>query len=85
MNYQKALSYFKDNNIKLDIIFLDPPYETSYIEQSIIIANEDNLLSDDGIIVCESNGLDKIIYPDNFKVVKEKKYGDKYIVIIKKM
>ena len=85
MNYKRVLNYFKDNNIKLDIIFLDPPYETSYIEQSIIIANEYNLLSENGMIICESNDLDKIIYPSNFKCTKEKKYGDKYIVIIEKI
>ncbi len=85
MSYKRVLNYFKDNNIKLDIIFLDPPYETSYIEQSIIIANEYNLLSENGMIICESNDLDKIIYPSNFKRTKEKKYGDKYIVIIEKI
>ena len=82
MDYQKAL----DNlNYKFDVIFLDPPYKTDYIEKSIIKITNNNLLSDDGIIICESDNLNKIIYPNNYKSVKEKKYGDKYIVILKKI
>lgn len=85
LNYKKALSYLNDNNIKIDIIFLDPPYDTSYIEESIKLIDEYNLLNDKGIIICESNSLDKIIYSNNYKCVKEKKYGDKFIVIIEKI
>ena len=85
LDYKKALLYFKDNNIKFDIIFLDPPYKTDYIENSIKLINEYYLLEENGIIICESSSLDKIIYPNNFKEIKNKKYGDKYIVIINKM
>ena len=70
-------------NIKFDLIFLDPPYKTNYLEKSINLINENNLLNEKGLIICESDSLDKIIYPDCFIVYKEKKYGDKYIVILK--
>ena len=85
LNYKKALNYFKDNSIKLDIIFLDPPYETYYLKESIIIANELDILNDNALIICESNNMNKIIYDDSFIEVQSKKYGDKYIVIIKKI
>ncbi|MBE6157205.1 MAG: 16S rRNA (guanine(966)-N(2))-methyltransferase RsmD [Firmicutes bacterium] len=83
LDYKKALSYFKDENIKFDIIFLDPPYKTNYIEESIKLITEYNLLNESGIIVAESSDIDKIIYPDNLEVVKSKKYGDKWVVILK--
>ena len=85
LDYKKALNYFKDNNIKLDIIFLDPPYETSYLKEAIIIANELDILNNNALIICESNDINKIIYSDDFKEVQSKKYGDKCIVIIKKI
>ncbi len=85
MDYGKALEYLGKNNIQLDIIFLDPPYKTNYIDKSIQKINEQNLLKESGIIVCESDSLDKIIYSDNYKKIKEKKYGDKYIVILQKI
>ena len=85
MDYSKALEYFYSNNIKLDIIFLDPPYKTNYIEKSIELIEKYNLINKHGLIVCESDKLDKIIYPTNYESIKEKKYGDKYIVLLKKI
>ena len=85
MDFKKALNYFKDKNIKFDLIFLDPPYNTSYIEESLELIKEYNLLNEEGLIVCESDNLDRIIYPNMYKVVKDKKYGDKYVVLLKKV
>ena len=83
MNYKKVLNEL--NGQKIDIIFLDPPYKTNYIEESIKIINSNNLLSNTGIIVCESSDLNKIIYTDDFQILKEKKYGDKWVVILEKI
>ncbi len=85
VDYKKALMYFKDNNIKFDVIFLDPPYNTDLIDKSINLISNYNLLSDQGIIVCESNVLDKITYNNNYQKIKEKKYGDKWVVILEKI
>ena len=85
MDYKKALFYLGDHNLKMDLIFLDPPYQTNYIEESIKIIEKIDLLKDDGLIVCETDLLDKIKIGSNYKTVKEKKYGDKYIVIIQKI
>ena len=84
-DYKKALEDLKKENKKMDIIFLDPPYKTDYIEESIKKIEQDNLLELNGIIVCESDDLNKIIYSKKFISVKEKKYGDKYIVLLKKI
>ena len=81
-DYKKALKSF---DIKFDLIFLDPPYNTNYIEESIKLICEYDLLKDDGIIVCESDNLSKIIYSNKLNKVKEKKYGDKYIVLLQKV
>ncbi len=84
-DYLKCLKLLNDDNIKLDIIFLDPPYKTNYIEKSIQLIDKLNILNDSGIVVCESDSIDKIIYPDSFICLKNKKYGDKYVVILRKM
>ena len=83
MDYKKALKYFDDNNIKFDIIFLDPPYQTDYIEKSLELIKEYNLLNDNGIVVCESDSINKIVYNNKYTCLKEKKYGDKVVVILK--
>ena len=85
MDYKKSLSYFDQNKIKFNLIFLDPPYKTDYIEKSLLLIDKYDLIEKDGIILCESDNLDKIIYSNNYTKLKKKKYGDKYIVIIKKL
>ena len=85
MDYKKALDYLFDKNIKLDLIFLDPPYKTNFIEESINLIDRYNLLSDDGLIICENDNLDRIIYTENYKSIKDKKYGDIWVVILKKI
>jgi len=82
MDYKKAIEIV---NNKFDIIFLDPPYKTNYIEEAIKLITKYNILNDEGIIVCESDSLDKIIYDNNYECIKDKKYGDKYVVILKKV
>ena len=76
-------SILNNINTKFDLIFLDPPYETNYLEESIKLIIDNDLLKESGLIICESSSLDKIIYPNNLEVYKEKKYGDKYVVILK--
>ena len=68
-----------------DVIFLDPPYNTDLIDKSISLISDYNLLNDEGIIICESNVLDRIIYNNDYQRIKEKKYGDKWVVILKKV
>ena len=84
-DFKKALDDFSKDNKRFDIIFLDPPYKTDYIEKSLKLIEKNNLLANNGLIICESNSLDKIIYSSNFKNIKTKKYGDKWVVILKQM
>ena len=69
---------FKEKNIKFDIIFLDPPYKYGLINPAIEKIVEYDLLSHDGIIVCEYE--EEEIYCD-LEIIKEKKYGSKNIRI----
>lgn len=84
-DYRDALKQLNSENKKMDIIFLDPPYDTNYVNDSLLLIDKLDLVSDDGLIICESNSLDKIKYSDKFTEIKNKKYGDKYIVILKKI
>lgn len=85
IDYQKALKYYSENNIMFDIIFLDPPYKTNYIEKAIKLIDKYKLLNENGIIVAESNFLDKIIYPDGYEIIKSKKYKDKWVAILRQL
>lgn len=82
-DYKTVLKEFSSKKIKFDLIFLDPPYATNYIEESLKLISNLKLLNSSGLIICESNSLDKIIYDDSFTKIKEKKYGDKWVVILR--
>ena len=80
-DYKDALKSFKDRNIKFDIIFLDPPYKLNLINDTIRDIVNYNLLNNDGIIVCEyeNEKLNNV----NLKIFKQRKYGNKNIIIYK--
>ncbi len=85
MDFEKACQKFFREQKKFSIVFLDPPYETSFIEKGLVHLSKDKLLNKNGLVVCESNHKEKIKYnSSSYEVYKEKTYGDKYILILKK-
>ena len=85
MDYLKTIKYLNKKNIKVDLIFLDPPYKTDFIEKSIKLIENLDILSKNGLIICESDTLNRIVFPENYKIIKDKKYGDKWVVILKQI
>ena len=83
-DFKDALDYFKSNNIKFDLVFLDPPYKDDYIDYTIDFLLNNKLLNDKAIIVSEFESNIKTDY-EELKIKKEKKFGYKKIVIFKKI
>jgi len=82
MDYKEALS--KLTATKFDVVFLDPPYKNSdYIDYTISYLLDNNMISENGIIVCEFDRDIKKEY-NELSILKEKKYGDKFVIIFKK-
>lgn len=81
MDFEKALSYFKDNDIKFDLIFLDPPYQNNIINKVLNYINDNNLLLPNGQVICEYMNEELMDEYGNLRIIKNKKYGDKYIKI----
>jgi len=75
MDYLQALQKLKKENKKFDIIFLDPPFMTDYAEKAMKFIADNNLLSEEGIIVFEHNEKETFILPEKFEIIDEKKYG----------
>jgi 16S rRNA (guanine966-N2)-methyltransferase len=65
-----------------DIVFLDPPYGSDLVGQSIRGMMDHGIVSADTVIVCETNGSEKLEDTYSFFTkVKEKKYGKIIITI----
>lgn len=77
-DYKEAL---RTINVKFDIIFLDPPYHLNMLNKAIELIELNDLLNDNGLIICE---YEEGIVKSNLILLKEKKYGSKNIAIYKK-
>jgi len=78
-----ALSFLSSRVEGFDIIFLDPPYNKGFLTPVIEKIFEKHLLSDDGIIVCETEVNGEIYSGGDFKCVKQAKYGKVCVSIYK--
>lgn len=75
--------FLKHNKKKFDIIFLDPPYKSDYKKIINLIIKTD-ALSDNALLYVESNN--EIELPeDHFELLKEKKSGDIYSYLLRKI
>lgn len=84
-NAKDALNDFIINNNVFDIIFLDPPYYTYELNNSLFFINNNiNILSCNGIIICETEiKIDYSLY-DKLYIFKERTYGTKKVTILKR-
>ena len=65
-------------NIKADVIFIDPPYDSDLYEKTLLLIKEKDILNKDGIIILE-HPIDKEINKNGFELIKAKTYGNKQI------
>jgi 16S rRNA (guanine966-N2)-methyltransferase len=85
-NYQIIESdIFKNFNFrslenKFDIIFLDPPYKENELTSLISLLIEQKILNINGIIIIHRHKKQKDLFPKNFQIIEEKKYGVSKII-----
>ena len=79
----RADGYSNEFRIENGTLFL--PHNADVKEDDLKLISRYDLLLDSGIVVCESDSIDKIVYDDMFISYKEKKYGDKFVVLLKKV
>lgn len=84
-DYESALKEFGSRGIKFDIIFVDPPYKYCIKKHLLNLIKEYDILSDRGIAVYEYQGDEKSLEYEGFRLLKDKKYGDKYVSIYKRV
>lgn len=77
MDSYDALKKLAKKNIQFDVIFIDPPYCREMIPEAMKIIYDNNMLSEDGIIVTKIDSIEDIYkgYED-IKLKKSKKYGN---------
>ena len=84
-DYKSALKYLNSTNTKFNIILVDAPYKMKVMDEVITLIDNLDLLSNEGLLVLEFS-FDKL--NDNYhnlKLIKSKKYSDKFVYIYRKV
>jgi 16S rRNA (guanine(966)-N(2))-methyltransferase RsmD len=81
-DYKSALKSLSHKE-KFGIIFLDPPYKSNYIEQSLRLIIDGDLLDESGYVVCETENPVPV-EAEGLNVYKHSKYGRAYVTILTK-
>ena len=81
MSDESAIDSFIKDKKQFDIIFLDPPYKLGQYEKIISLIVQNDLLSNRGIIVIESDH-DIDIKDDSFVHRRDYKYGEIKVSIL---
>ena len=82
-DWKKSLNDFANQNIKFDLIFVDPPYDYNVYEKILEKVSSLNLLTENGQIILEHSNLKFKDRYNNLILYKEKKYGSKSVNIYK--
>ena len=84
-DYTQFLKELKNENIKFDIIFLDPPYELDISKEAVKLILEYELLNTDGIIIIETDETEreiKNLKGMNVEIYDCRKYGRANLIFL---
>ena len=87
LDYKGTLEKLSIQHKKFDIIFLDPPYKTNFATESLKKIIMSNLLTEDGIIIIETDDISKkeeILREVEVDIFDERKYGSVWLIFIRK-
>ncbi|HPW52800.1 MAG TPA: 16S rRNA (guanine(966)-N(2))-methyltransferase RsmD [Erysipelotrichaceae bacterium] len=83
-DYKKALSICQKQQLKFDLIYLDPPYQLALINELVDKISKYDLLQKKGIIVCESLEKEDIRVEKPYLIEKQASYGTVKVTYIRK-
>ena len=84
---EDSLSFLKKQTGKAlyDIVFLDPPYASSLISDSLELLSKKGLLKPLSYVVCEGQGFGVLPEScrDDYEVIKEVKHGIAHVTVLR--
>jgi 16S rRNA (guanine966-N2)-methyltransferase len=78
----KAIDNKSISESKYDICFMDPPYKLNILSDVLEKALRNNIFTPDSIITVENSNSHGFILPDDYNIIKEKKFGDTRILFL---
>ncbi len=81
-----SIAFLASCRVKFDLIFLDPPYDSSLLDQALDAIARIDILSENGIIICESAAerqLPALVSP--YEKGREYRYGKIKLTLYRRM
>ena len=82
-DFESAIVNFSKRNIKFDLVYLDPPYDTNFAIKALELMKKNDILNKNSVIVVEhkfANDLQNL--PSCYIMKKSKKYGIAYVDVL---
>ncbi|MDQ6419304.1 16S rRNA (guanine(966)-N(2))-methyltransferase RsmD [Paenibacillus sp. LHD-117] len=79
---ERALKVLAKRSLKFDLVFLDPPYRMTTMDQLMTEMAEKDMLEPDAVVVVEHDA--EVDYPEelvSFRQIRQAKYGDTAVTI----
>ncbi|MCD8157780.1 MAG: 16S rRNA (guanine(966)-N(2))-methyltransferase RsmD, partial [Clostridiales bacterium] len=74
-DWKTALKHIENRGLKFDVIFMDPPYNSDFIENILDEIKNLGILNNEGIVVVKQAKDEPKIIKEGFKVYRVKDYG----------
>lgn len=78
---KKALKNMAAENIKADLVYLDPPYNSPDLATVVRSLFELGIVADNGLVIAEHSSKNRD-WANSFNLLKQKRYGDTILTII---
>ncbi len=80
-DFRPGLKKLRD--MVFDVVFIDPPYRTGYLNEALKLLYFYNLLKEESIVVVEYSNFYPCAIDERYKVIKEKRYGNTLVSFLK--
>ena len=78
---KKTLKNIAAENIKADLVYLDPPYNKPVLASVVRSLIELSIVAENGLVIAEHSSKNRD-WSNDFNLFKQKKYGDTILTII---
>lgn len=83
-DFEECLNRIKE---EVDIIYIDPPYQTDYILKSLEMLEKSKIIKKEAKIILETDNEQRIIKQIEklkFEIIDKRKYGIAHIIFLKR-
>ena len=87
LDFKNALKKIKASDIRPDVIFLDPPYESNGVIEALNLILELELIKNNTVIIIETDEKERIlkqIQSINLELYDVRKYGRVYLMFLRR-